>query len=367
MEGDGRRPPLSEILPPLIFGSAQISGQYNRDPYALGTSGLVRRALELGIRAFDTSPYYGPSEELLGQALGQADIVARYPRSSYQLLTKVGRVGQRQFDYSAEWIRESVQRSLKRLGTDYLDVVYCHDVEFVSGDEVVAAIQTLRRLREQEGWVRYVGISGYPLPVLCELASRVQRETGQGLDVVQSYGHCTLQNELLVTYGAGGMHDAGVDVVSNASPLAMGLLRAAGVPVGAHGDFHPAPSALRQAAAQAAAYTRSHGWPLETVALHFALEEWSRRGADVGSRGRPPASTAADKVGVSVIGVSTVQELEATLEIWRGVTGKSDIADKISSSGRQAIRDLYSGARQTFGDWQDYSWPSPPAGPVERT
>ncbi|KAK4956167.1 hypothetical protein LTR66_013348, partial [Elasticomyces elasticus] len=64
-----RRPPLSSTLPPLIFGTATFNSQYNTDPYALDTVGLVKQALEFGVRAFDTSPYYGPSEELLGAAL----------------------------------------------------------------------------------------------------------------------------------------------------------------------------------------------------------------------------------------------------------------------------------------------------------
>ncbi len=123
-----QRTPLSSILPPLVFGTATFNHQYNDDPYALDTIGLVAAALEHGIRAFDTSPYYGPSEELLGNALVSPCVRNSFPRSQYMLLTKVGRIASETFDYSAQWVQQSVRRSLERLHTDYLDVVYCHDV-----------------------------------------------------------------------------------------------------------------------------------------------------------------------------------------------------------------------------------------------
>ena len=56
-------------------------------------------------------------------------------------------------------MRKSVERSLERLGVQVLDVVYCHDVEFVTKKEVLAAVRELYKLRD-EGKIRYVGISG---------------------------------------------------------------------------------------------------------------------------------------------------------------------------------------------------------------
>jgi D-arabinose 1-dehydrogenase len=127
------QPPLSTILTPLICGTATFNNQYNTDVSSLPCNAIISRALSLGVTAFDTSPYYGPSESLLGSAL----LAANHPRTSYQILTKVGRIGGAEFDYSPEWIRYSIQRSLQRLNTTYLDVVYCHDVEFVSAEEVL--------------------------------------------------------------------------------------------------------------------------------------------------------------------------------------------------------------------------------------
>jgi len=129
--------PLSTILPPLICGTATFNTQYNSDPYSMPCNAIIAAALALNIRAFDTSPYYGPSESLLGNALKASGA----ERSSYLLLTKVGRIASSEFDYSAHWVRHSVNRSLERFNTSYLDVVYCHDVEFVSSAEVLEAVK----------------------------------------------------------------------------------------------------------------------------------------------------------------------------------------------------------------------------------
>ncbi|CAI7617676.1 unnamed protein product [Penicillium palitans] len=307
--------PLSAALPPLIMGTATFNNQYNADPYALPTTELVQRALSRGIRAFDTSPYYGPAEELLGRALATETVQTNFPREAYHLLTKVGRVAGSSFDYSPQWIRHSVRRSLQRLHTDYLDVVYCHDVEFVTAAEVVTAVRELRRLRDEEGVLRYVGISGYPVDTLSELAETILRETGEPLDIVMS------------------LIAAGVDVVPNASPLGMGLLRRDGVPIGSMGDFHPAPDALRSAIRSASDCASRHGEKLEVVAIRFALEAWLRVGARAGGLGAPLARAAdADpgflsvasmgtgrRLGVSVMGVSNIAELDETLRVWHSI------------------------------------------------
>jgi aryl-alcohol dehydrogenase-like predicted oxidoreductase len=316
------------------MGTATFNSQYNADPYALPTTELVQHALACGIRAFDTSPYYGPAEELLGRALATEHVQHHYPRDTYRLLTKVGRVAASAFDYSPQWIRHSVRRSLKRLHTEYLDVVYCHDVEFVTPADVLGAVRELRRLRDEEGGVvRYIGISGYPVETLSALAEMVLRETGEPLDAVMSYANFTLQNTRLQSDALPRLLAAGVDVVPNASPLGMGLLRRDGVPIGSMGDFHPAPDALRRVIRGASDCAADHGEKLEVVAIRFALESWLRAGAKAGALGAPLARSAdADpgflsvanigtgrRLGVSVMGVSNVAELDETLRVWHSI------------------------------------------------
>lgn len=412
--------PLSAELPPLVMGTATFNGQYNADPYALPTTALVHRALSAGIRAFDTSPYYGPAETLLGHALSTAFVRENFPRNTYKLLTKVGRVAAASFDYSPAWIRTSVARSLSRLGTEYLDLVYCHDVEFVTPDEVLAAVCELRRIRDAEGTVRYVGISGYPVAVLAALAEMVLERTGEPLDAVMSYANYTVQNTKLATEGLPRLLAAGVDVVPNASPLGMGLLRREGVPIGSMGDFHPAPDGLREAVHAASKWTEEQGEKIEVVSIRYALESWLREGSRVGALGAPLASSPTEsngfasvanagfghRLGASVMGVSSLEELDEILRVWRSIVdGLDSLVDEpldptraetnqlpstsnpddkdsdlpttseYSVSGltpadgitdpewsrlrRRQILNLAKGARGVIGEWMDYTWDSP--------
>ncbi|KAH8691144.1 putative L-galactose dehydrogenase (L-GalDH) [Talaromyces proteolyticus] len=358
--------PLSAELPPLILGTATFNHQYNEDPFSLPTTNIVHHAMTLGIRAFDTSPYYGPSEEILGRALSTDYVRKDFPRHTYRLLTKVGRIAGSSFDYSPAFVRYSVRRSLKRLRTDYLDVVYCHDVEFVSPGEVVEAVRELRRIRDTEGTLQYVGISGYPVDVLCSLSELVLKETGEPLDVVMSYANYTLQNTTLLTKGLHRLRAAGVDVVPNASLLGMGLLRNQGVPVGAHGDWHPAPNGLRSAISKAGQWVNAKNEKLEAVAIRYGLESWMKEASSVGASGIPlnsvDPSTAylgtGERRGVSVLGVSSLQELEESVRIYRDVLDKAE-EDR---NGPAQITELATGVRLIIGpEWVDYAWPSPGA------
>ncbi|KAL8732818.1 MAG: hypothetical protein Q9181_003810 [Wetmoreana brouardii] len=385
-------PPLSTLLPPLICGTATFNSQYNPNPYALPTTAIVHEALSLGVRAFDTSPYYGPAEDLLGAALNTPFVHQNFPRRDYFLLTKVGRISGDEFDYSASWVRHSVQRSLERLHTSYLDVVYCHDVEFVSPAEVLTAIRELRRLRDGTRVVKYVGISGYPVTTLCELAEMVLEKTGEPLDVVMSYANFTLQNTRLASVALPRLEAAGVNVVPNASVLGMGLLRRKGVPIGAQGDFHPSPQGLRaaiQAASDWCDIQDTKDKRLEKVAIRWSLENWMYVGANVGSTGDPASGIpwtrekvetyGGDKLGVSVMGVSNVEELQETMRVWRSILDGLEDGEKTAvCSGRgtqdrawslkrqEDVKTLARGIQKVLGGWVDYEWSSPPPGFVNK-
>ncbi|MCJ1354824.1 MAG: hypothetical protein MMC33_004814 [Icmadophila ericetorum] len=382
-------PALSAILPPLICGTGTFNSQYNPDPYTLPTTGIVHKALALGVRAFDTSPYYGPAEELLGQALDTTFVHENFPRDEYFILTKVGRIALSEFDYSASWVRQSIARSLKRLRTKYLDVVYCHDVEFVSAEEVLEAVTELRRIRDETGVVKYIGISGYPVKVLCDLADLIKSKTGEPLDAVMSYANYTLQNTRLLSEALPRLKAGEVDVVPNASVLGMGLLRRDGVPIGGQGDFHPSPEGLRSAIKKASDWCDEHGDRIEKVAIRYALESWMLEGKEVGSSGDPASGVpwkresiddlSVRKLGVSLMGVSNLEELEETIKVWKsildgleggeqsGVNSGGESNDRIWSLARkEEIQKLAGGIKQEMGEWVDYIWPSPGPGYVNK-
>lgn len=116
---------------------------------------LLALAKELGINLLDTAPAYGSSETRLGKLLSN--------RHDWVICSKVGENfidKQSTFDFSTQAVRNSVYRSLKRLNTDYLDVVLIHsdgnDTAILDNGETV---ETLKRLK-QDGIVRAIGLSG---------------------------------------------------------------------------------------------------------------------------------------------------------------------------------------------------------------
>jgi len=116
---------------------------------------LVQKALELGINFFDTAPNYGrgTGEERLGKALKGVD------RSSIVLNTKFGHSDSGKTNYDSNYIRESLEGSLKRLGVDYLDSLILHNppVEYLDGNKT-DHYELLERLIE-EGKIKGYGAS----------------------------------------------------------------------------------------------------------------------------------------------------------------------------------------------------------------
>src|SRR5436305_5321592 len=163
-------------LPWLSFGASSL-GQEFRSVDVAEALRSVRVALDLGMNFIDTSPFYGRgmSECLLGVALRGV------PRESYLLGSKLGRYDRAHFDFSARRVVESVDVSLQRMGVDHLDIMLCHDIEFVEMGQIVEeTLPALRKVR-QSGKVRFVGISGYPMNVFRYVLDRAP------LDVVLSY------------------------------------------------------------------------------------------------------------------------------------------------------------------------------------
>lgn len=250
----------------LGFGASPLGSVYGACAEQDGID-AVRTALDLGITFFDVSPYYGSTraETLLGRALRGVE------RSSYVLATKVGRYGDAEFDFTAERVKRSVRESLDRLETDYLDLVQCHDIEFGDLDQV--AQQSLPALRELQdaGLVRYVGITGYPLPALAYVAEKAP------LDAVMSYCQYTLQDRRLATW-RDRFAEAGIDVI-NAAPLAMGALTDDGPP-----PWHPAPASVLERCAEAARLCRQRGGDLTRLALQFSVATGAAASTVVGAR-----------------------------------------------------------------------------------
>ena len=244
---------------PLSLGASALGGVFADIDPAQGIR-TVHEAVAQGVNFIDVAPYYGftKAEAVLGQAL------RTLPRPQYLLSTKVGRYGQngqKTWDYSATRVAQSVDESLARLHTDYLDLLSVHDVEFADLEQVIhETIPALHALKAA-GKVRYVGITGLPLAKLRYILDRVPAGT---LDTVLSFCHYCLNDDSLAGHVA-YFEERQVGII-NAAPLAMGLLSSQGPPA-----WHPASAALKDHAQRAATYCASQGFPIEQLAIQFAV------------------------------------------------------------------------------------------------
>ncbi len=236
----------------LSFGASSL-GSVFRDTDEGESIRTVHAALDAGINYIDVSPYYGltKAETVLGKAIREI------PRDSYYLSSKAGRYGADAFDFSAATILSSVDESLKRLHTDYLDILFLHDIEFVEPaiiyEEALPALDQLKR----EGKIRNTGICGLPLRLFEQFLPHVQ------VDAIISYCHYSL-NDTTLERLLPLIEEKGVGLV-NASPLSMGLLGKRGAP-----DWHPAGSDIKAVCRQAADYCTRNGADIAKLAVQFS-------------------------------------------------------------------------------------------------
>jgi D-threo-aldose 1-dehydrogenase len=159
-------------LGPLGLGTAELGGLYAAvdDDTALA---VVDRAWQLGIRYFDTAPYYGSglAERRLGEGLRGR------PRSEFAVSTKVGRLLAADatgwhgayFDFSHDAALRSLDESLERLGLDRVDIALVHDPDEYYEEALTGSFAALRRLRD-EGVVRAIGVGMNQVRLLCRFA-----------------------------------------------------------------------------------------------------------------------------------------------------------------------------------------------------
>lgn len=160
-------------MPERILGQTGLSvpllglGGAGKTPLSQGgkakeSYAIIEAAIKLGIRYFDTAASYGPSEEYLGQALQPY-------RQKVIIASKTGRR-----DRDGAW--RDLERSLKRLKTDYLDMWQLHHVSFLEELEQIladnGAAKAIEEAKEQK-IIRFAGLSGHHEPdVIAEALKR---------------------------------------------------------------------------------------------------------------------------------------------------------------------------------------------------
>jgi L-galactose dehydrogenase len=236
----------------LSFGASSLGSVFRKTNEAEAIR-TVHTAIDSGINYIDVSPYYGltKAETVLGKAIKEL------PRDKFLLSTKVGRYGVDEFDFTKHRIERSIEESFARLNTDYLDILYLHDIEFVSSGIVIEeAIPTLQRLKQQ-GKIRHYGICGLPMQLFEAMLPQVE------VDAIISYCHYSLNDTALLSL-LPLLEQQGIGLV-NASPLSMGLLSSRGTP-----DWHPASNELKETCRRAAELCASRGQDIAKLAVQYS-------------------------------------------------------------------------------------------------
>jgi aryl-alcohol dehydrogenase-like predicted oxidoreductase len=298
-------------LPVLSFGASSL-GQEFRNVDINEALRTVHVALDCGMNFIDTSPYYGRgmSEVLLGVALRDV------PRERYILGTKLGRYDAAHFDFSAKRVVESIDVSLHRMGVDHLDICLCHDIEFVNMQQIIDETLPALRKVQQQGKVRFVGVSGYPMKMFRFVLDRAP------LDVMLSYNHYTLQNTMLadlVPY----LESKNVGIM-NAAPFSARLLTNAPLP-----KWHKATPQVREIAKKAADHCAAKGSDIAKLALQFSIANPKLSTCITGSadpkRVQQWAAWAAEPIDEQLL--AEVQQILKPIHNWFYIEGRPENND----------------------------------------
>ncbi|WP_030685967.1 aldo/keto reductase [Streptomyces sp. NRRL B-1347] len=281
---------ITSLLPGRLgFGTAPLGNMFRAIPDDEARA-TVEAAWDQGIRFYDTAPFYGAglAETRLGEVLSAK------PRDSYVLSSKVGRVildehesatpdfGEKGglfehgnpnkivHEWTADATERSIEDSLKRLGTDRLDIVWVHDIaQDFHGDQWLqkfeeartGAFRVLSRLRE-EGVIKAWGLGvNRTEPIELTLALDEPRPDGfllAGRYTLLDHDHAL--QRLLPT-----AQEQGVDMVVG-GPYSSGILAG-----GTHFEYQQAPPEIIERVGKLKALAQRHGVGIKAAALQFSL------------------------------------------------------------------------------------------------
>ena len=276
------------LVHPICIGCAEIGNMPENFAYSVAEEqalATVRAIFDSPINFLDTAASYGngESERRIGLVLRERGGIPR----GFVVATKADRDPE-SGDFSGAQIRRSVERSLRLLGLDRLQLVYLHDPENSTFEQIMApdgAVETLQRCKE-EGLIDHLGIAGGPIPLMTQYV-----ETG-AFEVAISHNRYTLLNT-----SASPFWDAcqayGVAAV-NAAPYGSGIL-AKGTRTYARYAYQEAEGDLLERARQLEAICNRYGVPLAAAALQFSLRD--------------------PRIVSSIVGISRPERLQQTIAL----------------------------------------------------
>ena len=174
----------------LGTGGARMMGQA-QDMTQREQDRLVRRCLDLGINLFDTSEIYDNSETILGRALEGV------PRESYVLSTKWGFENDGKIADLDQGLINAVERSLRRLRTEYVDIMMFHGLQSHHYHEVVERFYPVMQRLQAAGKIRYIGFS-----------TRYRHDPSQAGALTGLQAHPELWDVIMLKWGILNQHAA---------------------------------------------------------------------------------------------------------------------------------------------------------------
>jgi D-threo-aldose 1-dehydrogenase len=273
---------------PLCVGCAPLGDMPETFGYGVEEERAIRTleaVLESPINFLDTAASYGDgeSERRIGEVLkgrgGLPDGVVLATKADRDLQTG---------DFSGEQMRRSVERSLRLLGLDRLQLVYLHDPEHESFERLMApggAVEVLRDLKD-EGVIEHLGVAGGPIDMEIRYV-----ETGL-FEAVITHNRYTLVDrsaEPLLDVAA----ERGVALL-NAAPYGSGIL-AKGPDAYARYEYQEAPQDMIERVRAMQKVCEEFGVPLAAAALQFSMRD--------------------PRVASTIVGMTRPERVEQTLEL----------------------------------------------------
>ena len=254
------------LVSPLCFGCAPLGDMPETFGFSVAKERAhetLRTAIESPVNFLDTAASYGDgeSERRIGEVLRELGGVP----PGYVVATKADRdlsTG----DFSGEQMRRSVERSLKLLGMDRLPLVYLHDPEHASYEEIMApggAVEVLVGLKE-EGVIEHLGVAGGPVDLMIRY---LETDIFEAIITHNRYTLINRTAEPLLARAA----EISVPLL-NAAPYGSGIL-AKGPDAYARYAYQDAPRELIETVRGMSEICAEYGVSLATAALQFSMKD----------------------------------------------------------------------------------------------
>ena len=240
----------------LGYGVSSMGGVFGERDFDEGQR-AIDAGIAGGINYFDVAPLYGLTlaEERLGKFLKGRD------RNKLIISTKCCRDTFDKVDYSGKRVKESIDESLKRLQTDYVDVYQLHDIEFADEEQIVNETFPAAREVQKSGKARFIGITGLPVRYLRKVAEQVDPDT------IMSWGHHTLIEDELDEELVPLLRERNIGLM-NAAPLMQNILSEQEIP-----EWHRAPKPVLEMSPRIVSLCRDEfGVDLAHVAMRYAYD-----------------------------------------------------------------------------------------------